>query len=293
MKRYLIVFAAFYFISGSMISQNDNIGFGFRAGASIAKLDGPSELGPNGEELEEYTMARGFHIGASVSYKFTDLVGMKAEFVYSQRGTEYTYDGPSYYVLGRGTIRSTTIYGDRQQTLDLSNVFLDIPVLAYYKIGKLELCGGVNTGILLASTAGGSTNFEGISSLGNPIAPFQVGLNHNYKKDKAGEASSETFDVSIDESFPYAVPETVMAYYEFETKEENQYKTIDFGLVVGAAFYINEGLYLSARYTHGLSDADVNNYDVSLQSLNTDGSFKYRDDDNKSRSWQFSVGFSF
>jgi len=293
MKRYLIVFAAFYFISGSMISQNDNIGFGFRAGASIAKLDGPSELGPNGEELEEYTMARGFHIGASVSYKFTDLVGMKAEFVYSQRGTEYTYDGPSYYVLGRGTIRSTTIYGDRQQTLDLSNVFLDIPVLAYYKIGKLELCGGVNTGILLASTAGGSTNFEGISSLGNPIAPFQVGLNHNYKKDKAGEASSETFDVSIDGSFPYAVPETVMAYYEFETKEENQYKTIDFGLVVGAAFYINEGLYLSARYTHGLSDADVNNYDVSLQSLNTDGSFKYRDDDNKSRSWQFSVGFSF
>ncbi|HQW01936.1 MAG TPA: hypothetical protein PLR30_05635, partial [Saprospiraceae bacterium] len=106
-------------------------------------------------------------------------------------------------------------------------------------------------------------------------------------------ASSETFDVSIDGSFPYAVPETVMAYYEFETKEENQYKTIDFGLVVGAAFYINEGLYLSARYTHGLSDADVNNYDVSLQSLNTDGSFKYRDDDNKSRSWQFSVGFSF
>lgn len=293
MKRYLIVFAAFYFISGSVISQNDNIGFGFRAGASIAKLDGPSELGPNGEELEEYTMARGFHIGASVSYKFTDLVGMKAEFVYSQRGTEYKYDGPSYYVLGRGTIRSTTIYGDRQQTLDLSNVFLDIPVLAYYKIGKLELCGGVNTGILLASTAGGSTNFEGISSLGNPIAPFQVGLNHNYKKDKAGEASSETFDVSIDGSFPYAVPETVMAYYEFETKEENQYKTIDFGLVVGAAFYINEGLYLSARYTHGLSDADVNNYDVSLQSLNTDGSFKYRDDDNQSRSWQFSVGFSF
>ena len=293
MKRYLIVFAAFYFISGSMISQNDNIGFGFRVGASISKLDGPSELGPNGEELEEFTMARGFHIGASVSYKFTDLVGMKAEFVYSRRGTEYTYDGPSYYVLGRGTIRSTTIYGDRQQTLDLSNVFLDIPVLAYYKIGKLELCGGVNTGILLASTAGGSTNFEGISSLGNPIAPFQVGLNHNYKKDKAGEASSETFDVSIDGSFPYAVPETVMAYYEFETKEENQYKTIDFGLVVGAAFYINEGLYLSARYTHGLSDADVNNYDVSLQSLNTDGSFKYRDDDNKSRSWQFSVGFSF
>ncbi len=293
MKRYLILLAAMWLVSGSVISQNDNLGFGFRAGASIAKLDGPSELGPNGEELEEYTMARGFHIGASVSYKFTDLVGMKAEFVYSQRGTEYKYDGPSYYVLGRRTLRTTTIYGNREQTLDLSNVFLDIPVLAYYKIGKLELCGGVNTGILLASTAGGTTNFEGVSSLGNPIAPFQVGLNHNYKKDEAGEASSETFDVSIDGSFPYTVPETVMAYYEFDTKEKNQYNTIDFGVVVGAAFYVNEGLYFSARYNHGLSDADVNTYDVSLQSLNTDGSFKYRDDDNRSRSWQFSVGFSF
>ncbi len=292
MKRYLILFAAMYLISGSMISQNDNIGFGFRAGASISRLDGPSELGPNGEALEEYTMARGFHIGASVSYKFTDLVGMKAEFVYSQRGTIYNYDGPSYYVLGRGDIQTTTINGNRKQTLNLSNVFLDIPVLAYYKIGKLELCGGVNTGILLASTAGGSTNFEGISSLGNPI-PFEVGLNHNYKKDKAGEASAETIDVSIDGSFPYEIPETVMAYYEFDTKDKNQYKTIDFGLVVGAAFYVNEGLYLSARYNHGLSDADVNTYDVSLQSLNTDGSFKYRDDDNRSRSWQFSVGFSF
>lgn len=292
MKRYLIVLVVCSLISGNAISQNENIGFGFRAGASISRLDGPSELGPNGEELEEYTMARGFHIGASVSYKFTDLVGMKAEFVYSQRGTIYDYNGPSYYVLGRGNILNTTISGNRKQTLNLSNVFLDIPVLAYYKIGKLELCGGINTGILLASTAGGSTNFEGTSALGTPVAPFVVGLNHNYKKDEAGGASDETINVIVD-GRTYTVPETVMAYYEFDTKDKNQYKTIDFGLVVGAAFYVNDGLYFSARYNHGLSDVDVNTYDVSLQSLNTDGSFKYRDDVNKNRSWQFSIGFSF
>ena len=75
---------------------------------------------------------------------------------------------------------------------------------------------------------------------------------------------------------PYTVPETVMAYYEFETKEKNWYNTIDFGLVVfGAAFYLNEGLYLSARYIHGLGDVDQNTYDVSLQTLNPDGSFVY------------------
>ncbi|HEY3385319.1 MAG TPA: hypothetical protein VGK46_02345, partial [Saprospiraceae bacterium] len=78
-----------------------------------------------------------------------------------------------------------------------------------------------------------------------------------------------------------------------ETKEKNWYNTVDFGLVFGAAFYINEGLFLSARYTHGLGDVDQNTYDVSFKELNPDGSFIYRNDKNESRSWQFSVGFSF
>lgn len=292
MYKYLIVLAAWCLMSEATFAQNDHIGFGFRAGASISKLDGPSEIGPNGESLEQYSNARGFHIGAAFSYKFTDLVGMRAEFIFSQRGTIYDYNGPSYYVLGRGNTYTTTIKGTRKQTLNVSNSFLDIPISVYYKFGKFEISGGVNTGILIASTAGGSTNFKGTSTLGTPI-PFEVGLNHNYKSDKAGEASAETIDVSIDGSFPYAVPKTVMAYYEFEKKDKNWYNTFDFGLVAGASFYINEGLYLGARYVHGISDVDQNTYDVSLQSLNPDGSFIQRADVNKSRSWQFSVGFSF
>jgi len=292
MNRYLIVLVACCFIGTNAFSQNDNFGFGFRAGASFSKLDGPSELGPNGEELEEYSTARGFHIGAAVSYKFTDQVGMKAEFVFSQRGTIYDYNGPSYYVLGRGNVLTTTIEGDRKQTLNVSNAFLDIPVLVYYKIGKFEISGGINTGILMASTAGGSTDFNGISQLGSNIAPFEVGLNHNYKKDEAGGASDELLNVVVD-GRTYTVPETVMAYYEFETKNKNLYNTIDFGLVAGAAFYLNEGLYLGARYVHGLGDVDQNEYDVSLQYLNPDGSFVQRADENSSRSWQISIGFSF
>lgn len=292
MNRYLIVLLACCFIGVRVDAQNDNFGFGFRAGASISRLDGPSEVGPNGESLEEYTMASGFHIGAALSYKFTDLVGMRAEFTFSQRGTIYDYNGPSYYVLGRGNILTTTISGNRKQTLNVSNAFLDVPISVYYKIGKFEILGGFNTGILLASTAGGSTDFDGKSNLGTTIAPFEVGLNHNYKSDKAGEASSTTINVVVD-GRTYTVPETVMAYYEFETKDKNWYNTIDFGVVAGASFYINEGLYIGARYIHGISDVDQNTYDVSLQTLNPDGSFVQRADVNKSRAWQFSVGFSF
>lgn len=292
MLKYLSVLLLALLTTGMANGQNEKIGFGFRAGASIATLDGPSELGPNGEELEEYTMARGFHLGAAFLYKFTDLVGMKAELVYSRRGTIYNYDGPSYYVLGRNTLTEKTIGGTRNQELNVSNVFLDVPLTAYYKIGNFEISGGVNMGILMASTAGGSTDFNGVSNLGTTVAPFEVGLNHNYKSDKAGEASSETFTVVVD-GFPIQVPETVMAYYEFETKDKNWYNTIDWGLVGNLAFYINEGLFLSVRYMHGLGDVDQNTYDVSLQSLNQDGSFIYREDKNESRAWQFSVGFSF
>ncbi len=292
MNRYLIVVVACCFIGANAFSQNDNFGFGFRAGASFSRLDGPSELGPNGEELEEYSMARGFHLGAAVSYRFTDQVGMKAEFVFSQRGTLYDYNGPSYYVLGRRNVLNTTIQGTRDQTLNVSNAFIDIPVLVYYKFGSFEILGGFNTGILVASTGGGSTDFNGISQLGSTVAPFEVGLNHNYKKDEAKGASTELINVVVD-GRTFTVPEVLMAYFEFDTKNKNLYNTIDLGLIAGAAYYINEGLYLSARYVHGLNDVDQNEYDVSLQYLNPDGSFVQRADKNTSRSWQISIGFSF
>lgn len=291
--KYLIAVVAFLVISGSAYAQNEKLGYGFRAGASISKFNGPSETGPDGESLESWSNAKGFHIGAAISYKFTDLFGARAEFVFSQRGTIYDYKGPSYYELGRYTVNHTTIGGTRNQTLNVSNAYIDIPLMVYYKIGMFELSGGLNSAFLIASTAGGSTDFEGKSSLGNPVTPFEVGLNHNYKKDKAKGASEETFEVTVDGSFPYTVPVTVNAYYEFPVKDKNLYKTLDFGIVGCASIFLNEGLFFSARYVHGLGDVDENLYDVSLKTLNPDGSFVQRADKNTSRSWQFSVGFSF
>jgi hypothetical protein len=292
-NKYLIVAVTIIVIAGSAKAQNDKLGYGFRAGASISTFNGPSEIGPDGESLESWSNAKGFHIGALISYKFTDQFGARAEFTFSQRGTIYDFKGPSYYVLGRGNILTTTINGTRSQTLNVSNAFIDIPLMAYYKIGMFEISGGLNTGFLIASTAGGSTNFNGISALGTTVAPFEVGLNHNYKKDEAGQASETTIDVIVD-GRTYQVPETVNAYYEFPVKDKNQYKTLDFGIAAGASIFLNEGLFFSVRYIHGLGDVDENEYDVSLQSLAADKvSFVQRADVNKSRSWQFSVGFSF
>lgn len=289
MYRYLLISLIVLFADITH-AQLSSLGYGFRAGLSFSKIDGPSETGPNGEELEENKLSSGFHIGMALNIKFTDLLGFRPELLYSQRGTDYTYMGPSYFKFDSG-LQPITIFGTRTQTVNVSNSYVDIPLALYYKIGFFELTAGVNTGLLISSTAGGNIEFNGNSPIGNPIPPFEVNLNHNYKSDEAGSASAETFPVTIDGRV-YDVPEFYGAYYPFPNRDKDLYKTLDFGLIAGLSYYLNEGLFLSGRYIHGLGDVDRNEYDVSLQTLNNNNPVP-REDNNRSSSWQFSVGFSF
>lgn len=287
--KYLLPFVLLFMIVSRSHAQIDALGFGFRAGLSLAKFDGPSEMGPNGESLETNKMSTGFHIGVQINYKFGDLMGLRSELLYSQRGTDYLYEGPSYYVLDRNTVKEITLLGKRKQSINVSNAYLDIPLSLYYKIKKFEISGGLNVGVLLSSSAGGTIDFEGTSPV---TSPFRINLNYNYKSDEAGEGSPDTEILTI-QGQTYDVPKFVGAYYEFPEKDKDLYKTLDLGLIAGLSYFLNEGLYLGVHYVHGLGDVDRNEYDVSLKELNTDGSYIQRNDENKSRSWQFSVGFSF
>src|SRR5688572_32111522 len=109
MTKYILLLAVSFFAI-TLDAQADRIGYGFRAGLSFSKIDGPSETGPNGEALETNKMASGFHIGMAMNVKITDEFGFRPELVYSQRGTDYTYTGPSYFKLGGGT-QPITIFG--------------------------------------------------------------------------------------------------------------------------------------------------------------------------------------
>ena len=290
MFKYVII-VLFSCLALGLNAQNEFIGFGFRAGLSLSKIDGPSELGPAGEELEENNYTGGFHIGMAINFKFTDIMGLRTEVAYSQRGTAYKYNGPSYLFLGANTLQPLTLSGTRNQSLKVSNSYLDIPITAYYKIGYFEVFGGLNTGILLGSTAGGEIAFEGISPLSGENIPIEIGLNYNYKKDAAGQGSTNLNDIKVDGK-SYPTPEFLGAYYNDPIKSKNYYKTLDLGLVIGLAYFLNDGLYLSGRYIHGLGDVDENVYDHALSQLSA-GARIPRTDINKSSSWQISVGFSF
>ncbi|HUR29993.1 MAG TPA: outer membrane beta-barrel protein [Saprospiraceae bacterium] len=290
MVKYIFVF--FCMLSSLFTqAQSESFGYGFRAGMSFAKIDGPSELGPNGENLEKNKMASGFHIGMTFSIKMTDIMGVRAELLYSQRGTDYTYDGPSYFFLGENP-QAITLFGNRRQTINLSNSFVDIPLSVYYKIGYFEILGGLNTGILVSSAAGGSVEFEGVTPIGNALPPFGANLNYNYKTDDAGFAAEDVQIINVDGK-TYELPQFLGAYYGFDHKEKSLYKTLDFGLIGGIAYYLNDGLYLGARYIYGLGDVDRNFYDLSLKELDANGNPVQRGDNNRSKSLQFSIGFTF
>jgi hypothetical protein len=274
MLKYTLLISMLVFLAGTLRAQSDKFGYGFRAGLNVAQYDGPSEIGPNGEKLESNKSASGFHIGATFSYKFGDLMGIRTELIYSQRGTDYLYEGPSYYYLGANSVTPITLSGKRTQSINIGNSYIDVPFSFYYKIKGFELSAGANFGFLISSNAGGNLKFEGKSPItGNAIVPFNILLDYNYKSDKGGEASSTTQNVNVDGRI-YTVPISQGAYYDFPQRDKDMFQTVDVGL-------------------YGLGDVDRNEYDISLQKLNPDKSFMPRQDINKSKAWEFSVGFSF
>ena len=99
--RLLLVLVTFLGVSFSATSQG--LTYGFRAGISFSKFLGDSEMDDAGNALDEFNFTSGFHIGFSMNYSVTDLFGFRGELLFSQRGSEYRYNGDSYYWLARNT----------------------------------------------------------------------------------------------------------------------------------------------------------------------------------------------
>lgn len=287
-----LVFSLFVFGTVSLSGQSQ-FGYGFRAGLSFSTFSGELETGQSGNELESYGLATGFHIGVNVAYKFTDLIGLRGELNFSQRGTKYAYDGSSYYRLGLHESESVLIRGNRDMTLNMTNAYVDVPVTLYYKVGPVELSGGIGAGLNIGTTGGGNIMFDGVSpTSGQPLDPFEIDLNYNYRSNGARQVENSTTEVRVDGRV-FNIPDRVGAYYWFEEKGKDQIRGIDVFLVGGLSFYLNEGFYLGGRIFYGLTDVDRNEYDISLANVNSNGEYIYREDFNRNITYQVSLGFSF
>jgi len=265
---------------------------GFKTGLTISKIDGPSEQA-NGMDLESNRTDGGFMVGAIIGYKFTDLAGIKGEILYNQKGTNYNFQGPGYQIFPNDVGDQITLTGEQRIDLGVSTSYLNIPIMAYGKLGKFEFEGGFSVGFLLSATGSGELEINGMSASGAPTGIYNGVLDYRYNRDNPGIVTTpDLVELNIDGQ-PVNVPKILTAFYPFTTDRGRYYNVLDFGLVGGINYYWNQTLYLGGRLNYGLSDVTSNDgYDVSKATLNG-GDFITQSDKDQNFSIQISLGFSF
>ncbi|GJM31571.1 MAG: hypothetical protein DHS20C18_05720 [Saprospiraceae bacterium] len=285
-----------FFFCLSVLLLNTNlqaqITGGFKTGLNFSTFNGPSEVDGNGSNLETLKLNSGFHISGMINFHITDLFGIRTEIMYSQKGTDYTFNGQSFWIfypdpdteiLNKG--------GNRNLKLSISNAYIDLPIMAYGRLGRLEASAGINIGILVSARAQGEITYDGTN-----IEPFTIALDYRFAADEEEKvATGENSQVAYttNSGVPVRVPVTAGAYYGIFGRNKRLYNVFDLGLNAGLSFYLNKGLFLGFRLNYGLLDATNNDQDFSNANLGEQDNFLKLDDRDTNMSLQASIGFSF
>jgi hypothetical protein len=275
----------------SMIAQGWS--GGIRAGLNYSRIDGPSEIDPSGNNLERNTFSSGFHIGGMISRKLNSAVGLRGEILYSQRGTDYQYQGDSYLRLftEAGVVANTR--GTRYTTLRITNTYLDLPLSVFLRLGRIELSAGGYGSFMLSSRGVGELNYNGKSTVGQTIEPLLVPLKYDYFKDQYQQTGVLNAKVITVDNKRVVVHSTLGAYYDTRDTGVPLFNRIDAGLHAGLGIFMSQGLYLGARIQKGFMDLTRAEQELSLQSLDNTGKIIPRSDEDLNLSLQLSIGFSF
>ncbi|MEL7375889.1 MAG: porin family protein [Bacteroidota bacterium] len=261
---------------------------GFKAGLNFNQFSGPQE-GNDEMSFEDFKTSTGFHVGATFAYAFTDLVGIKGELMYSQKGGEIAYEGPGYVFFYPDSDEEFFRQATVTQELSITNSYIDIPITAYYRIGPIEVEGGFNMGLQISSRGSGSVRYTGFNNF--IIDELALNYDANFNSDGPGAESIVSFNPDPLPGLP--LPSVIGGNYNSD-RSDNRYQRLDFGLVFGAAVFVNSGLYLGIRYNHGLTDVTKSENDLRISELETNGRRLFNEDDEDfNRSIQASIGFRF
>jgi len=268
---------------------------GFRAGLNFNTLESTAEdcmQCDGGMSYESFNRTTGFHVGATFALAFTDLVGIKADLMYNQKGVEKRFDGPSFFYLYTDAtdLEGMVSFANLEAEIDYVNSYIDIPVTAYYRLGKFEIEGGASMGFMVNSRASGGLTYKN-TFLGGRDVIFNV--DGSLFSDEAGGGGVVNRALEPLPGATQPLPDVVSGYYNSNSNEP-LYRRLDFGLVIGASVYLNNGLFIGARYQHGLTDVTNGENDLRLTNESgTPGREFNTDDEDFNRSIQASVGFRF
>lgn len=275
----------------ALIGQGSKIGV--RAGLNFSQFQGPLEQG------ESFSLSNGFHFGINYSYYLSKYFGFRGEIVYNQKGNTQNYEGDAFYILRRNAERIVDFGTVLEYTLEDSNAYISLPLSATVQLtNKIELYGGVSLDFLIGPRGVGVLDYI---STEDPAGIFFIqSFDNNYYTDEAAAASffSNTTTALIVDGDRLDIPRIAAAYYFFDEKLANKYKTFDIGLQGGFNYFINKGFYVGANFYYGLRDVSNNRIDVSLRELNpftnfSDDSYVRRSDRDTQLSLQVSIGFRF
>ena len=290
--RITLLFALSLSFSYGILAQE--VSGGFKTGLNFSRFESDIAQDAMGNDLESYDFATGFHVGAIVNVKFTDYFGLRGELLYSQKGTDYNFNGPSYFRLyNEDGSDNVTANGNRSTTVNITNSYIDIPIMAYIRFGRIELAGGVSAGLLLRSTASGEIVMSDLTTtLGRPLEDLIISVDANYFQDEyqITDLVDPTFITIFNSNF--LAPSTIGGYYDANDTSDNLFRRIDLGLNAQVGFYLNQGLFLSVRMNYGLSDLTIQNQDIDYSALDGNNVI-LRDDNDRNLSIQTSIGFSF
>lgn len=280
---------------GISYSFAQDISYGFKAGLNFSKINTEDIEQLDNVDLESFDQNSGFHLGIVFNTKFSEYFGARGEFLFSQKGGRYEFEGPSYTdlnsFLGGDKVSRT---GFRKMNLNISNAYIDIPVSVVVRpLEWFELSAGVNAAILISSSAAGEMSFRE-DSQSEEDAYKGISLDFRYFRDEVGETIPENgSEVRLINGTSLEIPKTIKAYYDFpEGAETGLFNRFDFGLHATANFFINKSLFVGARINYGLADITNSRADRSL--VAKDGSeLILREDKDTNLSLQASIGFSF
>jgi hypothetical protein len=274
-------------------SLHAQVRYGFKTGLNFAKISGPSELDAAGASLESWKNVVGFHIGITFSHKFTDNFGVRGEVLYSKKGGEYKYEGPSYRIFDYSG-GSSYATGKSKYLVNISNSYIDIPVLAFARAGDFEFSAGGYVGFIVQSGGEGSLLFsDGVTENNLPIDDIEHFLIYNYRKDDPGGFSGEETQIVRVDNRNLELPKSIGAYYDFPEDKGNRFNSLDYGIIGGVSYYLSSSLYAGVRLQYGLADITNNNADLQRSSTGPNKQLIFRDDKDRNFMIQASVGFSF
>jgi hypothetical protein len=272
-------------------NAQDNLSYGIKAGLGLSTILGAKEMGSQGEDLEQGGFNTGFQVGVVLNIDIVeDKFGVAPEFLFIQKGGKYRYEGPGSLMLPNEAGNIRLLQGTRKDALSVVNSYITIPVMLYYRpIKRIKISLGIDFGFLVSSAGNGETKLTWTDLAGEEQVAI-LELDHNYNRDKAGEAKSETLTTLATDggNTIYEYPSVIGAYYFDETKDRNYYNVFDMGLNADVTLFVTKGISLGLRANYGLLDINDNKQDFSQQNTT-----ELRSDADRNLSLQISLGFNF